>query len=366
MLVYINAKVKKMKAFSILSALFITLSFSAQAQVMLSNPPVGRPQTGEILAPMRASSLDIISSSGSIRCGTNLKVPSYAHLEDNVWHGIDADFCRVLAQAIVGDREKIEMVHVASDKIIEALNGNKIDVMLSGAAYSAQMETSRQVLGVGPLYFDNQQIMVRGNGSEDLATYKNRKICIPADNDFLRDFDEYNSQHNFGISLLTFKNYTQALDAFLLKRCDLITANSLMLQGIKQNHPKLEVNLLPMTIATHPMYALVRYDNTDLYLAVKWVFNAMFLAEQYGIKGSNLGFYATNDNPELRNLFGDDPEMWRGLHIQPDWLRKTIDALGNYDDIYERNIGMESDYLIPRKAGKLLREGGSVVPLPFM
>jgi general L-amino acid transport system substrate-binding protein len=355
-----------MKAFSILSALFITLSFSAQAQMMLTNPPIGRPQTGEILAPVRASSLDFIPVNGKLRCGTNLRVPSYAHLEDNVWHGIDADFCRVLAQAIVGDRDKIEMIHVGSDKIIEALNGNKIDVMLSGAAYSAQMETSRHVLGIGPLYFDNQKIMVRGNGSEDLATYKDKRICIPTDNDSLRAFDEYNSQHNFGIRFLTFKNLDQAMDAFLLKRCDLITANSLMLQGVKQSQPKLEANILPVIIAAHPMYALVRYDNTDLYLAVKWVFNALFLAEQYGIKSNNLGFYATNDNPELRNMFGDDPEMWRGLHIQPDWLRKAIDAVGNYADIYERNIGMESEYFVPRSAGKLLHDGGSIVPLPFM
>jgi general L-amino acid transport system substrate-binding protein len=65
-------------------------------------------------------------------------------------------------------------------------------------------------------------------------------------------------------------------------------------------------------------------------------------------------------------MFGDDPEMWRGLHIQPDWLRKAIDAVGNYADIYERNIGMESEYFVPRSAGKLLHDGGSIVPLPFM
>ncbi len=333
---------------------------------MLTNPPVGRPQTGSILTSITPSSVDNISTRGFLRCGTNLKVPSYARMEDNIWRGIDVDFCRVLAQAIVGDREKIEMVHVGSDKVIEALNGNKIDVMLSGVTYSAQMETSRQVLGVGPLYFDNQQIMVRGNGPEDLAAYKDKKICVPAENGYLQAFDDYNSKHNFGIRFLTFNNLDQAMNAFMLKRCDLITANSLLLQGIKQKQPKLEANLLPMTIATNPMYALVRYDDIDLYSAVKWVFNALFLAEQYGIKGSNLGFYAANDQAELRNLFGDDPQMWRGLHIQPDWLRKAIDALGNYSDIYERNIGMESEYLMPRKANKLLREGGSIVPLPFM
>lgn len=355
-----------MKAFSIFSVIFTMFAFSAQAQTMLVQPTGGRIQTGMFQPLPTYSAVDAIAQRGVIRCGTNLKNPAYARMEDNVWKGIDVDLCRIMAQAINGDRNKFEMVHVGSDNAVDALNSGKIDVMLSGATYSAQMETSRQVLGVGPLYFDSQQIMTRGGEPEDLTNYKDKKICIPADSGSQRNFEEYNAKHNFGITYLTFKDQNQASEAFMLKRCSLITANGLVLQGLKKSMPKLEVNLLPMKIASQPMYAMVRYDNLDLQLALKWVFNAMFLAEQYDIKGTNLGFYATNDQPELRNLFGDNPQMWRGLHIQPNWLREVIGSIGNYAEIYERNIGMESEYLQPRGAGKLMRDGGTILPLPFM
>ena len=109
-----------------------------------------------------------------------------------------------------------------------------------------------------------------------------------------------------------------------------------------------------------------KYDNYDLQIALKWIFNALFLAEQYNIKPKNLSFFATNDIPELRNLLGDSPQMWQGLGLQPAWVREIIGTLGNYSDIYERNIGSESPYKLPRDKEKLMRDGGTVLPLSFI
>ena len=121
-----------------------------------------------------------------------------------------------------------------------------------------------------------------------------------------------------------------------------------------------------MKISVQPMYAMVKYDNYDLQIALKWIFNALFLAEQYNIKQQNLSFFASNDTQELRNLLGDEPQMWQGLRLQPNWVRSVIGTLGNYKDIYERNIGRDSEFKLPREEGKLMKDGGTILPLPFI
>ncbi len=351
---YFNAKVKKMKAFSILSALFVMIFSNAQAQMQYSAPIA------------QSSSVAEIARRNVVRCGTNLRIKSYAYEEDGVWHGIDADFCRVIAQAITGDMSKFEMIHIPSGTVTEALDSGKIDVMLSGTSYSAQMETSGQVLGIGPLYFDRQYVMVRNDGSEDLAAYKDKKMCLSVDSGYQRHFEDFNIKHNLGIKYLTFGSVERAQEAFLLNRCPLFSASGLMLQGLKLSRPKLEAHVLPVKISVQPMYAAVKYNNLDLQIALKWVFNALFLAEQYNAKMTNLAFFATNDDPELRNLFGDNPQLWRDLRLQPNWLRAVIGTLGNYGEIFERDLGKDSEFKLPRDAGKLLRDGGSIVPLPFI
>lgn len=355
---YNNAKVKKMKAFLASLVFFVAITAVAEAQTYIINDYMALPTTG--------SSVAEIARRNVVRCGTNLHAKAYAYQEDGIWHGIDADFCRVIAQAITGNKDNFELRHVEAANVINALNSGQIDIMLSGSYYTAKMETTKQALGVGPLYYDRQYIMVRDDNSEDLTAYKDKKICISTDSDYQWHFDEYNVKHNFEIKYLTFKTAKEAQSAFMMKRCPLLTANSLVLAGLKMSQPKLDAHLLPMKISVQPMYAVVKYDNYDLQLALKWIFNALFLAEQYNIKQQNLNFFATNDIPELRNLLGDEPQMWQGLHLQPNWVRKVIGTLGNYGDIYERNLGLDSDFKLPRGEGKLMKDGGTILPLPFI
>ena len=152
----------------------------------------------------------------------------------------------------------------------------------------------------------------------------------------------------------------------MLKRCNLLSASGLLLYGLQNEMPQMKMRVLPIRISVQPTYATVKYGNVDLQIALKWVFNALLLAEQYGMNMQNMGYYATNDDPEVRNLLGDNPEMWRNLHLQPNWLREVITKLGNYGDIYERNLGKESEFKLQRNEGNLLKNGGTIYPLPFI
>lgn len=320
----------------------------------------------QMAVPARGSSLKAIRQRDKIRCGSNLQVKTYAHYEDGVWTGIDADFCRVFALAILGDNKKIEMVDVRPADVAKALNGDRIDVMLSGASYSAAMETSREALSAGLLYYDHQILLVSKKLGETNEELHGKKICISTDTDYYKNFDDYNMRYNMNVKYLTFANLAKAREAFLLKRCDMMTASGLMLYGILKDLPKAKAKIVKTHIAMHPIYAFVQKDNNELRLAIKWILNALFLAEQYGISVKNLPYFATNDNPEVRNMLGDNPQLWQNLGLRPKWLRDVITVLGNYADIYDKNLGKDSRYELERREGRLVKDGGTIYPVPFL
>ena len=309
--------------------------------------------------------LDHIRSQGRLRCGTNTNLKSFARLEDGTWYGIDADICKAIALAILGDSEKIEMVNVEAKDVSKDLANGRIDVMLSGVPFNALQEIQGGVENAGLLYYDQQLLMV-SDEEQSPEYYRGKKICLATGSDYYRNFEEYNMKHNLDVSYLTFKNMSEVKEAFLLHRCQMITAGALFLGGMKQSMKINKAKIYSDQIAITPVYALVRSHNSELRLAVKWILNALFLAEQYGINAQNLNFFTSHNNPEIRNLMGDDPKLWQSLGLRSFWVNDAVRLLGNYGDIYDRNIGVDSEYKIERRQGKLIKDGGIIYPLPFM
>lgn len=362
-----------MKIFStvgILSLIFYTSLVQAQTVPQFQMPVYYQQSVvNHPLAPQiqqQRSPIEQMVWNNKVRCGSDLSVKSYAYKEDGVWTGIDADLCRVFAQALLGDNRKIQMVNVSQKNMARALNEDKIDVMLSDGAYSAKTEISREALSAGFLYYDHQMLMVHADDSDDLENYRGKKICLSTDSDYYKNFDDYNLRYNLGMKYLTFTTLKEAREAFLLNRCQMMTASGLMLNGILKDLPNANAKVLPQKIALHPVYAYVQKDNAELRLALKWILNALFLAEQYDINIQNLEFYATNDNPEVRNLLGDDPQLWTDLKIKPHWVKEIISLLGSYRDIYDKDLGVDSDYKLDRAEGLLVKDGGTIYPLSFM
>jgi len=363
---------RKMKVFFSFVALsfFLTAESVIAQEIPYFQEPVyaEEPVNFHPFAPQtqnRRSAIEQIIWSNKVRCGSNLSVKSFASKEGGVWNGIDSDICRIIAQALLGDNKKIVMVNVSPKNMAKALDEGKIDVMLSSAAYTARTETSREALSAGFLYYDHQMLMVRADDSEDIENYRGKQICISTDSDYFKNFDDYNTKYNLGIKYLTFNSIEKAKEAFLLKRCQMMTASGLMLHGVKKSFPENLVKILPQKISPYPVYAYVQRDNAELRLALKWIFNALFLAEQYGIRAQNLSFYQNSDQKEIRNLLGDDEQMWADLKVRPSWLKDVIKLFGNYSDIFDKNLGSSSEYNLERDEGKLVKDGGTIYPIPF-
>ncbi|MBP5215800.1 MAG: transporter substrate-binding domain-containing protein [Alphaproteobacteria bacterium] len=311
--------------------------------------------------------VDYIRHRGKLRCGTNLQLKTYAVYENDEWKGIDADMCKAFALAIIGDANKIEMVDVDAKNVSKFLQNGKIDVMLSGVPFFAKEEISGDIESAGLLYYEPQKVMVAEDDEEiSLSKYNGKKMCMAIGSDYYRNFEMYSTKHDLDLNYLPFNDMNKVREGFLLKRCALVTGGALFLEGMKKSLRYSNLKIFSDKIAMSPVYAMVSSENPELRLAIKWILNALYLAEQYEITARSLQFFSGHSNQEIRNLLGDDPELWQALNLRPHWLHDVVAMLGNYGEIYERNLGEESEYKINRDEGKLQKDGGTVSPLPFM
>ena len=124
--------------------------------------------------------------------------------------------------------------------------------------------------------------------------------------------------------------------------------------------------LLPESIAIKPMYAIVAKDNNTLRIIIKWIFNALKLAEEHCITSQNVKINIGTKDLSLQNLLGDNPALWTKFGLNPNWLRKSIEDFGNYGEIYERNLGADSPLAIERNENRLIKDNGLISVQPFL
>lgn len=306
-----------------------------------------------------------------MRCGTDLSAKTYAYKDaDGYWRGIDADLCRTLAAAVLGDKERIEMVNVTTNMVSKYLTTNKIDVMLGGAPYSAGMEISSQATPVDVIYYDKQMFLARNaDKAGSMEDYRGQKVCVVNNSEDQYNLEEYNARYNLDLKPLPFASSQRAKEAFLLNRCTLLTGNALYLTNtLKSANIKDEnTRVLPEVISVKPVYAFASKNNNALRISAKWILNALKLAEDIGINSSNIDIFIGVEDTSTKNLLGVNDALWNRFKVRdPQWVRKALKEIGNYGEIYEKNLGRESEFKLEREQNRLLKDGGLIIPQPFL
>ena len=284
--------------------------------------------------------------------------------------GIDADLCRTLAAAVLGDKERIEMVNVTTNMVSKYLTTNKIDVMLGGAPYSAGMEISSQATPVDVIYYDKQMFLARNaDKAGSMEDYRGQKVCVVNNSEDQYNLEEYNARYNLDLKPLPFASSQRAKEAFLLNRCTLLTGNALYLTNtLKSANIKDEnTRVLPEVISVKPVYAFASKNNNALRISAKWILNALKLAEDIGINSSNIDIFIGVEDTSTKNLLGVNDALWNRFKVRdPQWVRKALKEIGNYGEIYEKNLGRESEFKLEREQNRLLKDGGLIIPQPFL
>lgn len=323
-----------------------------------------------LLFPLFVSAADTgvsnIQNRGTIYCGTNKNNRDLAYkAEDGSWRGFDAAVCRALAAALLGNKERFEMKPMRIESASQALRKGAIDVMLGEFALPAETEITSNIFNIDILY--NEKVMLLAHkidGASSMDAYKGSKVCMVRASIDTYYLNNFNDKYKLELKPLFFPTRDKATEAFYLNRCMLLPGSSNELKTILNTKFKGKdyIELLPDIIGLRPVYIMADKESPNLIVTVKWILNALRLAEIYDITSDNLPMMLGEQDTSVQNLLGSRTELWDKFKINPVWMRKFITEEGNFGEMYKRHLGpgtaLDLDEITP--------ERGMATPKPFI
>jgi general L-amino acid transport system substrate-binding protein len=315
-----------------------------------------------------AQTLTTIKNRGELICGTNGTLAGFG-LPDpqGNWTGFDVDFCRAIAAAIFNDPTKVKFVPLTAKDRFTALQSGEIDVLSRNTTWTLSRDTSLGLDFVAVTYYDGQGFMVRRALKVNSALELNgAAVCVQQGTTSELNLADYFRANQMQLKTVTFATGDEARKAYESGRCDAYTTDSSGLYGERQ---KLAVPgdhiVLPEIISKEPLTPAVRHGDSQWTDIVRWTHFAMVDAEELGVTKANVDEKLKSDDPETRRMLGAEGQYGEALGLTNDWVYRIVKHVGNYGEVFERNIGQGSPLKIVRGLNALWTKGGLQYGPPF-
>ena len=311
--------------------------------------------------PATAQTLDVIRDRGKLICGINPDLPGFAARDqEGAWRGFDVDFCRAVAAAIFNDAGKVEFKAVSNAERLTALKNSDIDLLSRNTTWTMARETALGINFAAVTYYDGQGFLVRSSlKAESALELGGKSICVQTGTTTEANLADYFRGKKLTYQLNAFPSADEALAAYNDGRCDAFTTDTsaLFAERLKLAKPDEHV-ILPDIISKEPLSPAVRQGDDRWFKIVQWTHFIMLNAEELGVTSKTIEQAMNSDNPEIRRLVGLDGSAGTDIGLSSDWAARVIRLVGNYDEVFERNVGTGSKLGIPRGINQLWTHGG--------
>lgn len=316
-------------------------------------------------ATASAATLDDVQAKGSIQCGVSQGLPGFSNTDDaGNWTGLDVDFCRAMAAAIFDDADAVRYTPLSAKERFTALQSGEVDVLSRNTTWTMQRDTALGLNFAGVTYYDGQGFMVRKDlGVASALELSGASVCTNTGTTTELNVADYFRANNMPYEIVAFEKADEVVQAYDAGRCDVYTtdASGLYAQRLKLTNPD-DHMVLPEIISKEPLGPVVRHGDDQFLDIVKWTLNAVIEAEEYGITAANADEMAnTTTNPGIQRLLGKTPGMGKNLGLDEEWALRAIKAVGNYGEIWTRNI---EPLGLPRGLNNLWSNGGILYAPP--
>lgn len=287
--------------------------------------------------------------------------------EGGNWSGLDVDFCRAVAAAALGNAGKVQFVPLGTDDRFAAVREGRVDLLARNTTWTEQRDITEGVSFVGILYFDGQGFMV-SRATDLLSTLglNGATICAISGTTSADNARRYFTRHRMRMEMTLYPDLISAHDAYLAGKCLTLTTDRSQLYGLRATRDNPAAHrILPEVISKEPLSPAVRKGETRWFDLVRWTLYTLIGAEQMGIDASNViaaKSRATSD--DVRTLLDLDGDTSSALGIDKEWGYRVIQQVGNYGEIYERNLGAASGLGIKRGLNALWNKGGLLYAPP--
>jgi len=312
-------------------------------------------------SPAPAQTLKTVQDRGSLVCGVSQGLAGFSIKDDKgEWSGFDVDFCRALAAAIFNDPSKVQFVPLSASERFDALKNKQIDVLSRNSTWTLGRENDSSIVFAGVNYYDGQAFLVpKSRNLTGALELEGSKVCIQKGTTSEPNAADFFETNHINYTLVEAPTVAEVVADYLSGKCDTLTTDSSQLFSLRSQFPKpAEHMILPDIISKEPLSPAVRQDDMQWFNIVKWVNFALINAEELGVGSKNIDEAMKSQKPSVKRLVGTDGDFGKGLGLPNDWAVRAVKAVGNYGEMFDRNVGVHSKLGIPRGLNELWNDGG--------
>lgn len=347
----------------------IFASLAACSAAVNTTTPAASPDAAGNTAPAAGTGrLDTIISRGKLVCGVSGDLPGFSFVDQTgKYSGLDVDFCKALAAALFNDPEKVEYRNLTSKERFEVLKAGDVDVLSRNSTWTASRDTALGLEFLATMFYDGQGMMVRSDANitklEDLA---GKSVCVETGTTTELNLADQMRKLNIEYKPLVFENGDATYAAYAQGNCEGVTSDRSQLAGRRTTLPNPENHVvLDAVMSKEPLAPVVANNDSSWANVVRWTVFTLINAEEMGITAQNIDEQLKSTDPGVKRFLGVEGSLGKDMGLPPDFAVRVIKAVGNYGEIYERNVGTGSKINLPRGINKLWNDGGLMYSPPF-
>jgi general L-amino acid transport system substrate-binding protein len=313
--------------------------------------------------------LETVKARGNLICGVNAQVPGFGFVDSSGnFSGFDVDYCRALASAIFGDPAKVEFRPVTAAERFTALQSGEIDILSRNTTWSLVRDTELGGNFVHTTFYDGQGMMVpTDSGITTLQDLQGGTICVQTGTTTELNLADVMASLGVSYTPAVFEDADSTFQAYSEGRCDGVTTDKsgLVSRRTVLADPAAHV-ILDVTMSKEPLGPMVRHGDDQWFDIAQWTVFTLIAGEEFNITSANVdSVRASATNPEVKRLLGLEGDLGLKLGLTNDWAYNIIKLVGNYEEVYNRNLGPDTPTYIPRGLNSLYTDGGVLYAPPF-
>jgi general L-amino acid transport system substrate-binding protein len=319
-------------------------------------------------ASASAATLDDVKAKGFVQCGVSQGLIGFSQPDDqNRWTGLDVDFCRAVAAAIFNDPEAVRFTPLTAKERFTALQSGEVDVLSRNTTWTMGRDTALGLKFAGVTYYDGQGFMVKKSlGVASAKELDGASVCTQTGTTTELNLADYFRANGMNYEVVAMEQNAEVLAAYEAGRCDVFTTDSsgLYADRLRFANPDEHI-ILPEIISKEPLGPVVRQGDDQWFNVVKWTYYALLNAEELGITQANVEEQKSSTNPEIMRLVGAEGSFGEAIGLSNDWAVNIVKAVGNYGEIFNRNVGPDTPLKIERGVNNLWTNGGIQYGMPI-
>ncbi|MCA1793596.1 MAG: amino acid ABC transporter substrate-binding protein [Desulfotignum sp.] len=321
-----------------------------------------------LAAMAMAGTLEDVKDRGYIKAGVNGGVFGFSMPDDKgEWKGLDVDTAKAVAAAVFGDASKVKFSALTAVQRLPALQSKEIDVLCRNTTQTLSRETKSGLNFVQPNYYDGQGFLVpKALGVKNAKELDGATVCVLPGTTTEMNAADYFRANNMKWNPVVIENTAELNKAFFAGRCDTLTSDMSQLAAQRSVAPNPDdYELLPEVISKEPLAPVVRHGDDQWLDIVNWTMMALIQAEEFGITSKNIDKMLDSGNPGIKRFLGVTPGLGELLGLDDKWAYNIVKQVGNYGEIYERNVGPDTPLGLPRGLNALWTDGGLMYASPL-